>query len=102
MTLKTNIKTKCIFCYERCINVLSNSKLVDLDMESYMYQKARNEAFSRWLSYAANHKVEEETSIKAKQVSASMIYIKYKSESLLDLSLPLRYAHTSPDPFSLK
>lgn len=40
----------------------------DLDMESYLYQKARNEAFSRWLTYAANHKVEEETSMKAKQV----------------------------------
>ena len=46
-------------------------------MESYMYQKARNEAFSRWLSYAANHKVEDETSIKAKQVSGSMINLGY-------------------------
>ena len=43
--------------------------IVDIDKDSYHYQSARNEAFSRWLSYAATHQVAKETSKQSMHVS---------------------------------
>lgn len=42
--------------------------IVDLDIDSYLYQNARSEAFSRWLSYSANYYVQQETTKKAQKV----------------------------------
>ncbi|XP_067943917.1 nuclear pore complex protein Nup98-Nup96-like isoform X3 [Watersipora subatra] len=37
----------------------------EIDKSSYLYQSARNDSFSRWLSYAANYHVQKETTPKA-------------------------------------